>query len=471
LGLITKEVEVVLAHKNIKYFESLRYEIPRRKDKYGKISIPKGTVITVKVEDLQKGSCVRVNAECDCCGKEFKNLKWNSYLKGIIENNKYYCNKCIKILHDIENCNNNIKSFKQWCIDNNRRDVLDRWDYELNNKKPDEIGFGNTNKKYYFKCPRNLHKSELKNIGSFTYGHEGSMNCNQCNSFAQKNIDNIGEDFLDKYWDYEKNNELGINPWEIPYQKNIKVWIKCQEKDYHGSTDILCSEFIGGCRCSYCGNFKTHKLDSLGTLHSEVFGIWSDKNKKSPYEYSPKSTQYAYWKCPEGKHEDYYRRIKNSNNAKFKCPECSRERTESIIQEKVRTYLELLTYTILHEYNCNIIAQNPKIKNKWGQMPYDNEIKELKLIIEVHGKQHYEIVPWHKSLAKQHNTSPEKIFHYQKVKDRYKRMFAKSKTNKYHYLEIPYYTDDKKETWKKLIDDKIDYIIKMKYIEEQNKIA
>jgi len=64
-------------------------------------------------------------------------------------------------------------------------------------------------------------------------------------------------------------------------------------------------------------------------------------------------------------------------------------------------------------------------------------------------------------------------------------MFAKSKINNYHYLEIPYYTDDKKETWKKLIDDKINEIcgirginkavnekyIEDKYIEQQNKSA
>lgn len=26
-------------------------------------------------------------------------------------------------------------SFEQWCIDSNRKDILDRWDYTLNSKK------------------------------------------------------------------------------------------------------------------------------------------------------------------------------------------------------------------------------------------------------------------------------------------------------------------------------------------------
>ena len=41
----------------------------------------------------------------------------------------------------------------------------------------------------------------------------------------------------------------------------------------------------------------------------------------------------------------------------------------------------------------------------------------------------------------------------QKVRDRYKRIVAKSKG--YNFLEIPYWTDNKKEEWKGLIDAKI----------------
>ena len=469
MGLITKTVIVKWNSKIKKYYESKGYIYTKMGDEF-----------EVKIKDLAKGSHALVNVKCDCedCKSPYlKPIIWRDYLKCVKEDDKYYCQKCsMKVLTKDKTKKTklkNSKSFEEWCIENNRKDVLDRWDYELNKLKPNSV-FYCSNNKYYFKCPIGLHKSELKSINSFTYGHEGSINCNQCNSFAQWVIDNIGEEFLDKYWDYGKNNELGIDPWEISHQKNIKVWIKCQKKDYHESSEILCSEFINGGRCSYCSNFKVHPLDSLGKLLEDkgLLNSWSNENKKSPYEYNPKSTQFAYWKCSDGKHEDYYRNIKDSNNAEFRCPKCSRERTESILQEKVRLYLESLNiYTILHEYNCNIIAQNPKIKNKWGQMPFDNEIKELKLIIETHGKQHYEIVPWHKSLAIKNNTTPEQELHYQKVKDRYKRMFAKSKINNYHYLEIPYYTDDEDKTWKKLINDKIDYIIKLKYIEERNKVA
>jgi hypothetical protein len=79
-------------------------------------------------------------------------------------------------------------------------------------------------------------------------------------------------------------------------------------------------------------------------------------------------------------------------------------------------------------------------------MPFDNEVIELKLIIEVHGRQHYEEKDglW---FNKNFN------LHVVQLHDRYKRIFAKSQ--RYFYLEIPFWADDKNETWKKMINDKI----------------
>lgn len=131
---------------------------------------------------------------------------------------------------------------------------------------------------------------------------------------------------------------------------------------------------------------------------------------------------------------------------------CVSERDESFLQEKIRTYLEFLKYIVLHEHNCTIIPKNPKSKAN-NTLPFDNEIKELKLIIEVNGIQHYEVNGFHILGAKHNNTTPEYELHYQQLKDRYKRMYAKSKG--YNYLEIPYWTDDENETWRKLINNKI----------------
>lgn len=140
------------------------------------------------------------------------------------------------------------KSLYDWCIENERQDILDLWDYELNNCNPDEIPHS-SNKKYWFKCPKGIHKSELRPIGSITNNKNYSFKCNQCNSFGQYLIDTYGEDAIELYWDYELNK---VNPFEIAKCSPKKVWIKCQRNSLHPSYQIKCYSFTNGRRCSVC---------------------------------------------------------------------------------------------------------------------------------------------------------------------------------------------------------------------------
>lgn len=119
-------------------------------------------------------------------------------------------------------------------------------------------------------------------------------------------------------------------------------------------------------------------------------------------------------------------------------------------------YLKRLGYKVKTEYSCTIKPINPKTNYP---LLFDNEIvlKNGKhLIIEVHGEQHYNC---HFYTIKKKITKEEieKKLHYQQVKDRYKRI--KCIQAGYEYLEIPYTAFDKKETYKKLIDNKIKEIL------------
>ena len=285
MSLITKEVEIQLNASNTKYYESLGYKLPKTK-KYGRWTTPKGTKILVKTTDLPNNSHAIVEVQCDGidCNNILK-MEYRQYKK-CNHDGKYYCNNCsIKYSgrkeKSIKTRIKKGKSFEEWCIENDRQDVLNRWDYKLNNCKPSEISYG-TQTKYYFKCPKDIHESELKSIGDFTSGHEGVMNCKSCNSFAQWGIDNIWEDFINKYWDYDKNT---TSPWEVSYcSSSKKVWLKCQEKDYHESYNVCVNNFTSGnCRCPYCSGKKIHPKDSLGQYIIDNFGeeflykIWSDK--------------------------------------------------------------------------------------------------------------------------------------------------------------------------------------------------
>ena len=449
MGLITKEVIVNLTPYTSKYYEILNYQIPRRENNKGKLTVPRGTEILVKVEHLPYKSAVKVDIKCDGCGKELKNIVWNTYVKYVKDDGKYYCNKCAKQLYSSENMRKtklkNSISFEQWCIENNRQDILDRWDYELNKYKPNEIGYG-SRKNFYFKCARKLHKSELKNINTLTSGKCLNINCKMCNSFAQWGIDNLGSDFLEKYWDYGKNV---VDPWKTSKGYNKKVWIKCQEKDYHGSYDISPDNFINNYRCPYCQNKKVHPLDSLGKLLKDInlLHLWSDKNIKSPYDYAPYSGNEVYWKCPEGLHEDYLRKISVSTICEFRCPECQYSKGEEgisnyfislgFIKINVEDY-KILDVSILHKYKYYIpqMKYNGLIGLKGGLLSYDFYLPNYNLLIEYQGQQHEKYYKgFHKS---------KKDFERQQEHDKRKREYAQGHNIK--LLEIWYWDFDNIES-------------------------
>lgn len=266
-------------------------------------------------------------------------------------------------------------------------------------------------------------------------------------SFADYCIQNVDENFIEKYWG-KKNI---INPFDILFRSNVKVWIKCQEKNYHGEYLIYPYDFVNGVRCGYCYNAKVHKSDSFGEKYPIYSLLWSDKNKKSPYDYKPLSHKKVLWKCENELHDDYERSITVAIKCDGRCPECTRERKESLLQEKVRKYLsEDLGYKLNHEFNCNLLPINPKTNYP---LPFDNEIIDLCCICEVMGQQHEdENNNFYKLQAKHKGTTIQEEFGYQKWKDEYKKQYALLQG--YSYLAISYKTE-KDESYKTLIDEKI----------------
>ena len=446
MGLVTKTVKMKWNGRIKKHYEDLGYVYTKMGDEFD-----------VRIEDLTKGSEAKVNCKCDGCGKDliWEYYDYSSHKK---ENGNTYCRTCGTNL--ARNGEAASKSFYQWCTENNKQDVLDRWDYELNNCSPKEITHG-SKKGYYFKC--NVHPehySELKKINDFTNGQEGSISCNQCNSIAQYIIDNFPDNNLYDVWDKDKNKE--INPWKIAKRSKKKIWVKCQEKDYHGSYEIMCSNFSKGRRCPYCYNKKIHPKDSLGQYiidnYSEEFlhKIWSDKNNISPFEISLNSHKKIWWKCLNDKHKDYLRMCSTSFRLEFRCPKCVKEMNNSIIEEKTKTYLKELGHEVLTEHNCTIRPFNPKTKMP---LPYDNEIALSNgkcLIIEVHGEQHYKH-SFYKTMNKCSDEEAARMLKQRKLYDRYKKAYAEHYG--YEYIEIPYTAFDKNETYKQMIDNKIEEIL------------
>ena len=266
--LITKEVEIELNPSNIKYFEDLGIKIPRMIDSKGRYKVKKGTKIIVNVENLSDGSNALVDIECDGCGENLKNIKWVNYKKYAQNDGKYYCNKC---------ATNGYKkwvSFYDWCYENLSKEeadeIMKRWDYELNIDKegnilsPKDITYGSSGlngKGYWFKCLKHPeHKSEQKNIHSFTNGSQGSITCIQCKSISITNPELI-KFLVNKNDIYKYSNG-----------SNKRVLMKCPDCGYEKPMSIpnLIKQGFGCPKCSdgisYPNKFMFNVLEQLVNL-------------------------------------------------------------------------------------------------------------------------------------------------------------------------------------------------------------
>lgn len=212
------------------------------------------------------------------------------------------------------------KNFKEWCIENNRQDLLDRWDYSLNEKIPSDVSYID-DKRYYFKCPKGIHESTLSGIVSITKGKLVNAKCAGCGSFAQYIVENFGEKYFQKIW----NKDNTINPWTIGYKSPKEAIFNCSDNSNHKPLKKTIENYTKGQRCPYCNGRKICKENSLASIHPEVLDIWSEKNDKSPYEYAHHSRYEVWWKCSCGKHNDYKRMIYASTEKCFRCPSCSNE--------------------------------------------------------------------------------------------------------------------------------------------------
>lgn len=80
--LITKEIEIKWNPNNKKYYEEIGYEYTNNGDSF-----------IVNVNDLSKGTHIKVQVKCDCCGKVIEK-PWCKYLRQHDEKMGDVCSSC-----------------------------------------------------------------------------------------------------------------------------------------------------------------------------------------------------------------------------------------------------------------------------------------------------------------------------------------------------------------------------------------
>jgi hypothetical protein len=347
-------------------------------------------------------------------------------------------------------------SFQDWCLQNDKQDLLDRWDYELNKYGPDVVSY-QSGYSIYFKCPNGKHNS--KSVSPYSIaGNGNACQCDEC----KLETDSFGvwcqvhdPEILER-WDYELN---AISPFEVLKGSRVKCYFKCPRGLHQSELKTINKITTRGyitC-CTYCNSLGQYIFDNFGENSLDIYWDYT-KNSRLPFDVSFGADSFkVYIKCIDNPEHPSYPITPSNFVRGRRCPCCKNEQTESKLQKHVRQYItDKYGYNILHEHKCTLLPINPKTSYV---LPYDNQvlINQINhLIIEVMGEQHYTITGYVKEEAKRCDRTPQEELEYIQWKDEYKKQYALSQGC--YYLAIPYWTEQD-ESYKQLIDDKIQEIL------------
>jgi len=324
--------------------------------------------------------------EYELISKEYKNNKEKLILR---DNEGYYymitfsnlLNKCIpKRFHKSNPYT--IQNINLWCKLNNKP-------FKLVSEK-----YIDAKDNLIWKCLKDGCGEEFE--ANWNYIHAG-YGCGFCsghqvgisNCLATKNPE------LAKEWHPILNGEL--TPYDITCGTPQYAWWIC-EKGHEWYANI--SHRTDGNGCPYCSGRYATKENNLLKDNPKLCKEWDyNKNDKNPEDYTPGSSQYAWWKCKECNYS-WYARIK-SRNGKLKtgCPECNKSKGENKINEVLiennwvkMSQEEFDKLEDNNKYNKNYFIPQKEFDGLIGlgnkNLSYDHYIPKYNLLIEYHGGQH-----------------------------------------------------------------------------------
>lgn len=178
---------------------------------------------------------------------------------------------------------------------------------------------------------------------------------------------------LFKEWDFEKNNELGLDVYEITKGSNKHVFWECKNK--HKWSSKVCNRTMGR-KCPYCSNQKVWiGYNDIWSTNPELASLLV--NPEDGYKYTYGSFKKVDWKCPDCDEIIKNKTFNYIKNNRLRCPKCG---TGKSFPERVVYYtLKSLYIDFEHERTFT-----------WSQgKRYDFYIPSYNMVIEVHGAQHY----------------------------------------------------------------------------------
>ena len=178
-------------------------------------------------------------------------------------------------------------------------------------------------------------------------------------------------------WDFEKNDELGLDVYNMTKGMKKIVWWKCIDCENTYSKDV--KHRVRGRGCSYCGKYNKKTLkgfNDIWTTNPKLAELL--ENGDDGYIYTQSSNKKVSWKCPNCELVIFEKRIADVNRRGVCCANCG----------DGKSYPEKFIFNLLTSmdisFRCEEIFEWSKGKR------YDFYLINYNTIIEVNGIQHYE---------------------------------------------------------------------------------
>lgn len=127
-------------------------------------------------------------------------------------------------------------------------------------------------------------------------------------------------------WDFEKNDELGLDIYKVTKGSEKITWWNCT--DCGSSYDTPINRRNNGSGCPYCSGQKVNHTNSLASLNPELASEWHPtlNGALTPHDVTCKSNRKVWWICKKHKNHKWESIISNRNNKNYGCPYCSNKK-------------------------------------------------------------------------------------------------------------------------------------------------
>lgn len=264
MAILEKEIDIGISN-NSNHYEELGYNVPRKLNNKGKLIVEKGTVITVKVEDLSIGSSVKVTKICDDCFTIIQ--KKQTYCTVISQraktDGKDRCKNCGQ-KYSANERKKNIRyenSLECFAKVNNKEYLLDEFSIK-NNKIPSEIA-KSTKDEYIWDC--------LTCNNEYTMSVDSRTNRNKpcgCPYCSGKRVNHTN-----CLWaTHPEIAEILVNKnigYEITHQSNSKQLFNCFECDYSEKKYVY-SVTSNGFSCPKCSDGVSYPEKFMFSVLSQM---------------------------------------------------------------------------------------------------------------------------------------------------------------------------------------------------------